>query len=258
MENTPTDLLTLIQQYGTLSDAVALSAVNLRFTALKVNPTHKSAGKHFPRGLMCWVYMDYEKWERGIPLNSTEPYDHINPRNGITFTCFVGYPNWVTGQFITYRDFGARISVNKVPPMPPVLAMPEFLGACTPYGIGPNMLNVLNYYTGSDYKYCPPSAYTVLRPVSLISVYTTPVGSQFDFSRYVSTTHVAQAKVLESSGLGISFDFAGEIDAEIRRHFRPGCPLHWNLPIINTYLLNRNRRVVSVLHMKCGCIVHLH
>lgn len=257
MENTSTDLLKLIQSYGTLIDAVALSTVRHRFVVLKISPTHRSAGRHFPRGLMCWVYMDYGKWERGIPLNSTEPYDHIVDRCGITFTCFVGYPRWVSGQFITYRDFGARVSVKKSPPHPPVLTMPEFLGACTPYGIGPNMLDALGCYTGSEGKYCPPSNYTVLKPVPLALVYTTPIGSQIDFSWYVSTVHVAQAKALESSGLGISFD-AGEVDAEIRRHFNTKCPVHWNLPIILTYLLNRDRHTVSVLHMKCGCTLNLH
>jgi hypothetical protein len=257
MENTPMDLLKLIQQYGTLTDAVALSVVSQRFIALKINPTHRSAGKHFPRGLMCWVYMNYGKWERGIPLNTTEPYDHMADRKGIIFTCFVGYPRWVSGQVIAYRDFGARVSVKKFPGGLPVVNMPEFLGTCTPYGIGPNLLDEMGYYKGSDHKYCAPSAYTVLRPVPLTLVYTTPIGSQFDFSQYVSTVHVARAKALESSGLGISFD-AGEIDAEIKKHFNTKCSIHWNLPIIITYLLNRERHIVSVLHMKCGCTINLH
>jgi hypothetical protein len=239
----PREIAQLIQRFGGLSMAVALSRVNARFHAgLRIVPCHKDLALYFPCGLVCWVYVE-ERWIPGIPLNTTEPYEEFEDLEpGIIFTC-AGPNNETIGQNVPYSMFGRWVSVNPIKPNTQRgFSMPRKLNLCTPYGILPNLLDDEGFYCGSGGLYGPPASYRV---AMIPSALADSVGSHICVKDYIIDIQRVTP---------VHYDVNGYMDEKIEKRLKETCMIHKRPSNIARLMsIYETLHCMWMWEWKCGC-----
>jgi hypothetical protein len=220
----PGDLLWQIQGFLPLPDAFGFARINkLCRGLLRITPTHRDMIRHFPRGLVCWVYTG-SGWKTGLALNTTAQYDtkvQVDP--GITFLCFANVVESLCECTIAYIEFGLRISMGSDEPDTAPVIIPKHMCVFTPYGMCSVLIDRSGYYIGSNQLYCPPSTHAVIRHLPFAVRNGAIVGARIKTKRYVSYRHAANARRIESSSLyGVSFDTSGSLNARVRDIYMNG------------------------------------
>jgi hypothetical protein len=239
----PKEIAQIIQRFGGLQTATALSQVNTRFWgSLQIAPRHKDLAPYFPSGLVCWVYVE-DIWIPGIPLNTTEPYEAFEDLEpGIIFTC-VRPNNDTVGQNVPYTMFSRWVSVHLTKPKTkPGFSMPRKLNLCTPYGILPNLLDDEGFYCGSSKRYMPPASYRIAKLPSALS---DSVGSHVCVEDYIiDIRRTTPAR----------YDVNGTMDRKIEKRLMKTCVVHRRPSNVASIMsIYETIQCMWMWEWKCGC-----
>ena len=253
----PGDALWQIQGFLTLPDALGLSrSSKILYGLLRIAPTHRDVVRHFPRGLVCWVY-NRAGWKKGLPLNTTAQYDtkvQVDP--GITFLCFANVVESLCECTIPYIEFGLRISMSSNEPDTAPVVVPRHMCVFTPYGMCSILTDRSGYYIGSNQAYCPPSTHAVIRRLPFAVRNGAVVGSRINIKQYVSYRHSANARRIErASPYGVAFDTSGSLNARVRDiYINGGRYENWDLEPVEA-LVERFLRGQGphLYHRNCRC-----
>jgi hypothetical protein len=250
IKTVPSAVAQLIQRFAGLEAATRLSQANARLWGeLRITPTHEGLRLYFPRGLVCWVYVE-DSWLPGIPLNTTRPYEPTEPykpyeptRNlkpGIIFTC-VRPDGENVGKNVPYIEFGKLVSVNPVEPNTrPKYSIPAALNLCTPYGVLPNLLDAEGFYLGSDKKYQSPESYLVAK---LPNVLGNSVGSRISIEEYIVNVPLPT----------VPYDIRGKTDKNIAGRLMTACRVHRKASNLAKFMSREALQCLWLWEWDCGC-----